>query len=411
MNKIIEVRNISKSYKLGRGSRYLSLRDTLTILIRNLFLKKNRRLKKTFWALRDINFSIDKGDSLGIIGPNGAGKSTILKILSRITYPTEGEVIIRGRVASLLEVGTGFHPELSGRENIYLNGSILGLKKKEIEDGFSSIVSFSGIGKFIDTQVKHYSTGMHARLAFSIAAHIDPEILIVDEVLAVGDLSFQKKSLDKINQIGKSGKTIIFVSHNMSAISKICKKVIWLDKGKIVEIGSADKVIQDYISSVNMGIRSSRMLLNKKIYKHNIGLDLFKFKSIKVKSLKKNKKEIRSKEPFRIQIEGIAFKDLENFSIGFGLTNQSEAHLFNSYTVDSNLPTEYKKGVIKFDVTMDPNLLVPGRYRIDLVALGSGISEWIPEAFDFNILDASTDKNIRLNAGGIISYPAVWKNE
>ena len=203
----------------------------------------------TFWALRNINLEIEQGSAVGIIGRNGAGKSTLLKILSRITTPTEGDVKIRGRIGSLLEVGTGFHPELTGRENIYLNGAILGMRKAEIESKFDAIVEFAEVSKFIDTPVKRYSSGMYVRLAFAVAAHLEPEVLLVDEVLAVGDVNFQKKCLGKMGTVAEQGLTVIFVSHNMGAIRQLCSTCLWIDKGRIVEYGPTASVIESYLKS------------------------------------------------------------------------------------------------------------------------------------------------------------------
>jgi len=251
--KIIEVNNLSKSYQIGhRKEGYLSLRDEFANLVKApiQWLRGNRNAKDAFWALQDINFSVKKGEVVGIIGRNGAGKSTLLKILSRITPPTKGEAVIRGRVSSLLEVGVGFHPELTGRENIFLNGAILGMTKKEIARKFNQIIEFAGIQEFIETPVKHYSSGMYVRLAFSVAAHMDPDILLVDEVLAVGDYEFQKKCLGKMNEVTKkAGRTILFVSHNMGAIQNLCKRCILIDKGKIKMIGKTRDVVEEYIHS------------------------------------------------------------------------------------------------------------------------------------------------------------------
>lgn len=280
---IIEVKNIGKKYDIihQRGG-YITLRDVLGNIINApfSFLKtKARRAaglekKEEFWALRDVSFSVQEGEVLGIIGANGAGKSTLLKILSQITPPTEGEIILRGRVGSLLEVGTGFHPELTGRENIFLNGAILGMKKKEIARKFDEIVEFSGIEKFLDTPVKYYSSGMYVRLAFSVAAHMEPDILIVDEVLAVGDAEFQKKCLGKIDDIAKKeGRAILFVSHNMEVINRLCKRAILLDRGHVIQDGESQKVIDIYIHS-RMGFpaaeeqEESRKTIDKKhVYK------------------------------------------------------------------------------------------------------------------------------------------------
>src|SRR5687768_2485010 len=239
--QVINADNLSKRYVLGTRQPY-SFRELLTG-----FFERGDDAGKVLWALRDVNFSVDEGETLGLIGHNGAGKSTLLKILSRITKPTSGSATIRGRVGSLLEVGTGFHSELSGRENIYLNGAILGMKRAEIEKKFDEIVAFSEIEAFLDTPVKHYSTGMHMRLAFSVAAHLDPEVLIVDEVLAVGDVGFQRKCLRKMRDVGESGRTVIFVSHDMQSIARLCRRAIWLKDGQLKSDGEAKHVVGEYL--------------------------------------------------------------------------------------------------------------------------------------------------------------------
>ena len=260
MNSIIEIKNIGKKYNIThqRGG-YVALRDVLMNVFKSpfSFLKtKAKRVsgfekKEEFWALKDVNLTVQKGEVVGIIGANGAGKSTLLKILSQITPPTEGEVILRGRVGSLLEVGTGFHPELTGRENIFLNGAILGMKKKEIAKKFDELVEFAGIGKFLDTPVKYYSSGMYVRLAFSVAAHMEPDILIIDEVLAVGDAEFQKKCLGKMDDISKKdGRTILFVSHNLEAIKKLCSRGLLLKNGTVEMEGEVESLIAHYIGNM-----------------------------------------------------------------------------------------------------------------------------------------------------------------
>lgn len=240
--KVISVDKISKLYHLG-GVSHNSVRDALAAV----FNPGKRAPKRELWALRDVSFDVSDGDRLAIIGRNGAGKSTLLKILSRITKPTSGVAAIRGRVGSLLEVGTGFHAELTGRENIFLNGAILGMKRSEIESKFDEIVAFSEIEQFIDTPVKHFSSGMYMRLAFSVAAHLEPEILIVDEVLAVGDLAFQKKCLSKMRDVGENGRTVLFVSHDMSAVSRLCERTIWIKDGLVYRQGPTEDVVADYL--------------------------------------------------------------------------------------------------------------------------------------------------------------------
>jgi lipopolysaccharide transport system ATP-binding protein len=247
MKPIIEINNLGKKYTIVHDKApYGTFRDTLVNFAKNPFAPKQQH--ETFWALKDINLNIDRGDIVGIIGKNGAGKSTLLKIIAGITKPTEGNIKLYGRISSLLEVGTGFHPELTGRENIFLNGVILGMTRKEVAKKFDQIVDFAGIEKFLDTPVKHYSSGMYVRLAFAVAAHLEPDILIVDEVLAVGDAEFQKKCLGKMGEISKSeGRTIIFVSHNMQAVEQLCEKSILLDSGEVKTFGKTTDVVNQYL--------------------------------------------------------------------------------------------------------------------------------------------------------------------
>jgi lipopolysaccharide transport system ATP-binding protein len=253
---MIRVKNLGKRYRIGVAQqRHDTLRDALVAGLRDplAWLRQDGRGldgdADTIWALRDVSFEVKRGEVVGIIGRNGAGKSTLLKILSRITRPTEGRAVIKGRVGSLLEVGTGFHPELTGRENIYLSGAILGMRKAEIERNFDEIVAFAEIEKFLDTPVKRYSSGMYVRLAFAVAAHLEPEILLVDEVLAVGDAAFQKKCLGKMGDVAQEGRTVLFVSHNMVAVQSLCRRAIWLDDGKIVEEGQPSRVVSGYLES------------------------------------------------------------------------------------------------------------------------------------------------------------------
>ncbi|MCD6193709.1 MAG: ABC transporter ATP-binding protein [Candidatus Aminicenantes bacterium] len=249
---VIRVEGIGKKYRLGSPTKYKykALRDVIAGLFTAPFRVKGKDKNKgndSIWALKDVSFEVKKGEVVGIIGRNGAGKTTLLKILSRITPPTEGYAEIQGRIGSLLEVGTGFHPELTGRENIYLSGAILGMKKREIDKNFDEIVAFSELEKFLDTPVKYYSSGMYVRLAFAVAAHLEPEILLVDEVLAVGDAAFQKKCLGKMGDVAREGRTVLFVSHNMGAISALCSRVLLLANGQLLEEGSARQVVQNYL--------------------------------------------------------------------------------------------------------------------------------------------------------------------
>jgi ABC-type polysaccharide/polyol phosphate transport system ATPase subunit len=253
MTTVIQAEGLGKRYRRGAIAQRGMLRDTLTRAMRSPLSVLRRSQHETFWALKDVSLGVHEGEVLGLIGRNGAGKTTLLKILSRITRPTMGWAEIRGRVRSLLEVGTGFHPELSGRENTYLSGSILGMSKREIDRKFDEIVAFAEIEKFIDTQVKHYSSGMYVRLAFAVAAHLEPEILLVDEVLAVGDINFQKKCLGKMGDVARAGRTVVLVSHQLNQIRRLCQRVAWVDGGSIRRTGPTHEVVSAYESAMSRG--------------------------------------------------------------------------------------------------------------------------------------------------------------
>jgi lipopolysaccharide transport system ATP-binding protein len=248
----IEVTGLSKKYRIGTmQDAYGTLRDSVAHGTKRLLRREHVPPTEEIWALRDVTFSVQQGEVLGIIGKNGAGKSTLLKVLTRITTPTEGEAVIRGRVGSLLEVGTGFHPELTGRENIFLNGSVLGMSRKEIRAKLDNIVEFSGVSKFIDTPVKRYSSGMYVRLAFSVAAHFEPEVLLVDEVLAVGDAEFQRRCLGRMEDLSREGRTVLFVSHNMQVLARLCDRAVLLDRGEVVRDGPSEELVAFYLQTVS----------------------------------------------------------------------------------------------------------------------------------------------------------------
>jgi lipopolysaccharide transport system ATP-binding protein len=358
LSTVIKVENISKQYRLGQTGTGSIAHDVNRAWYRirgkeDPYLKigeTNDRASKGssdyVWALRDINFDVKQGEVLGIIGRNGAGKSTLLKILSRTTSPTTGEIKIKGRVASLLEVGTGFHPELTGRENIFLNGAILGMTKKEIKTKFDEIVDFAGVERYIDTPVKRYSSGMYVRLAFGVAAHLEPEILIVDEVLAVGDAEFQKKALGKMKDVsGKEGRTVLFVSHNMGAIRSLCNEILILNSGKVIFRGNVDEGVNKYLSQTQKGMNDS--LCNRTDREGN---GLFKFENIKITnegneeassffsndslaiSIRFSKKEIDVEKI----IISIGFKDQFNELIAFFTTDEMGFKL-NDFSNDFKL--------------------------------------------------------------------------
>ncbi len=346
----ITVERLSKMYHINR-KRSGSLRETVSDRFDKMFSKKTDPVD--FWALKDVSFDVEQGEVVGIIGKNGAGKSTLLKILSRITEPTEGRAIIWGRVSSLLEVGTGFHPELTGRENIYMNGAILGMKRPEIKKKFEEIVSFSGIDQFLDTPVKHYSSGMSVRLAFAVAAYLEPEILIVDEVLAVGDAEFQKKCLGKMKDVSEhEGRTILFVSHNMDAVQNLCKKAIWLNAGQVSETGEAREVCRNYLES----IVSSNW--NKKFITEN-SIPKIEFVSLDEDKIKEGEFFLR-----------MGFKSphvLKPPKPGFVLFNESGAPVFGSNTKLHDSPINekaLKEGVI--GVSVKDIKLYSGNYYVSV---------------------------------------------
>ena len=310
-NLALRVENLGKQYHIGRRlEKHRTLRDALVSGFAAPFRRAARVLRghatgaaewdDTIWALKDITFEVERGETVGLIGRNGAGKSTLLKVLSRITEPTEGYAQIRGRVGSLLEVGTGFHPELTGRENIYLNGAILGMKRVEIDRKFDEIVSFAEVEKFIDTPVKHYSSGMRLRLGFAVAAHLEPEILLVDEVLAVGDASFQKRCLNKMEDVGQQGRTVIFVSHSMTAVTRLCERAILLDQGRLLKDGPSPQIVSSYLGS-GLGTTAAREWTDPD---RAPGNDLVRLRAMRIRTETGHIAEVADiREPVGLEIE------------------------------------------------------------------------------------------------------------
>lgn len=370
-DNIIEVRNLGKKYIINhQRESYTALRDVITNKIRNLGKKKlETGEKEEFWALRDVSFDIKQGDKVGIIGRNGAGKSTLLKLLSRITVPSAGSIAIKGRVASLLEVGTGFHPELTGRENIFLNGSILGMSKNEINKKFDEIVEFAEIEKFLDTPVKRYSSGMYVRLAFSVAAHLEPEILIVDEVLAVGDAQFQKKCLGKMGDVGKEGRTVLFVSHNMGAIQQLCDKGIVLNRGRITSMtDDVQQLIKNYLKD-----EETHGLQNIWINENNL-YDNEYCKPLKLYLVDENgnlfDKIVSNNDDVWVQIE-FEMKDFSiSFNIGYALFNEDGHLLYWSLSTDTAEETwlKFDNGLYIIKSKIPKNILNEGIYKVKLIA-------------------------------------------
>lgn len=363
-NTIIRVENLGKKYVIGhqKQERYTALRD----VIANGAKSVGRRLLKPlgkgesdptveeFWALKDVSFEIQQGDRVGIIGRNGAGKSTLLKILSRITEPTTGSIRIKGRVASLLEVGTGFHPELTGRENIYLNGAILGMSKAEIKRKFDEIVAFAEVEKFLDTPVKRYSSGMYVRLAFAVAAHLEPEILVVDEVLAVGDAAFQKKCLGKMDDVAKEGRTVFFVSHNMASIRALCKVGYWFEKGRLRESGLVDEIVDLYEKETLYKASSQSY---SKVVNHEQGIE------INGVTAYVNNDELLT---LKVEIKGCSLQQISSLGISIQLTTSEGVLVSNIWPSMANSFLENVQGSWKcaFEYPDITRYLASGDYVI-----------------------------------------------
>jgi lipopolysaccharide transport system ATP-binding protein len=363
MNEAVIGQGIGKTYRLGeQGTAYTLLRERIFETVKSAFRKREAApAREAFWALKDVSFSIGQAEVVGLVGKNGAGKSTLLKILSRITEPTEGRIDLFGRVSSLLEVGIGFHPELSGRDNVYLNGAILGMSRNEIRRKFDEIVAFAEISKFLDTPVKRYSSGMYVRLAFAVAAHLEPDILIVDEVLAVGDSAFQQKCLGKMRDIRSEGRTVIVVSHNMATVSSLCQKVIWLADGQVKAAGDAQDIIRKYLSE---GVENDFVWTPR----HGI-LSAFEYRSVSVASA-----DPASGDGFPANAPIDVFFDItihDKFPAGrmeMRLLNDGGEVLLTSTSADpfGTLNHDWTLGPHRFRCRIPANFLMPGRYFVTI---------------------------------------------
>ncbi|WP_404784193.1 ABC transporter ATP-binding protein [Altericista sp. CCNU0014] len=364
---VIKVENLSKKYIIRhqQAQQYTALRDVIADGVKSIgrHLSGSKQdlamgsTQEEFWALKDVSFEVKQGDRIGIIGRNGAGKSTLLKILSRIVEPTLGEVTLNGRVASLLEVGTGFHPELTGRENIFLNGAILGMSRLEISKNFDEIVEFSEVEKFLDTPVKRYSSGMYVRLAFAVAAHLEPEILIVDEVLAVGDGAFQKKCLGKMGEVAKEGRTVIFVSHNMQAIRRLCSSAIYFSQGKVEEVSTVEEAIQIYSSQES---RTNYCVdLNSIPRKNDFG------EKARLLSLRLSQgTEFSYGKPLSLIFTINCFQKIDNLLVGIGFDNITGSRVMTLDSDHDQPPLNIGTGLHDINFYLDRNPLHPGFYSI-----------------------------------------------
>ena len=371
MKSIISARNISKQYRIGQREAYGTLRDTLASAVSAPFRRlggNGRAPEETIWALRDVSFEVAPGEAVGIIGRNGAGKSTMLKILSRITEPTTGRIDLYGRVGSLLEVGTGFHPELTGRENIFLNGAILGMQRAEIEKKFDEIVSFAEIERFLDTPVKRYSSGMYMRLAFAVAAHLEPEILVVDEVLAVGDAQFQKKCLGKMGEVAREGRTVLFVSHNMMAVQNLCRRAIWLDSGRILEDAESGRVVASYLQH-SFSARAEQVWDDITTAPGN---DKLRLRSVRVRPVDGVASDpITICTPFVIEFEYWNLQPGARLDLSIHVYNEQGIIAFNPGTLHepSWHGREFPLGLFRSACYVPGNLLNDGMYRVELLVV------------------------------------------
>lgn len=366
----IRVNSLSKKYTIG-SHKSDSFRDTLS----RVFKKREPSPERDFWALKDVSFEIKKGEAVGVIGKNGAGKSTLLKVLSRITEPTTGKITLNGRVSSLLEVGTGFHPELTGKENIYLNGTILGMSRQEVKEKFDEIVAFSGVEKFLNTPVKHYSSGMYVRLAFAVAAHLEPEILIIDEVLAVGDAEFQKKCLGKMEDITNQGRTVIFVSHNMQAIQNLCPNSLLLEHGKLILKSSTKNTITQYLENTRNDSSQTWQSGHKQ-------KDVY-FSSVSVQTLKS-----KGKTSLHLYFSVLSHQDHPKLLAAFDIKNSFNLPVLQIFP--SSTFIEFRRGVQNFSLTLDLPPLIPDSYYISawLGPHNTDTLDWQKNIICFEIIES-----------------------
>jgi lipopolysaccharide transport system ATP-binding protein len=413
MSDAIVVEKISKKFKLGSLQRDTMLRERLISLLRSPF-KDRSRPENTLWALQDVSFKVAQGEVVGIIGRNGAGKSTLLKVLSKITYPTSGRMKVNGRVASLLEVGTGFHEELTGRENIYLNGSILGMKKSEVDSKLDSIVTYAGVERFVDTPIKRYSSGMRLRLGFAVAAHLDPDLLIVDEVLAVGDASFQRKCLNTMEELQSGGRTVLFVSHNMAAVENLCSRCIWIDAGQVQLDGAPRDVISAYMQK--FGGTTGRAADLRSV-EHRRGSGEIRYTGIEFLSpLGEPLAAIRSGDKLTIRFHYHAEKEIPFPSFGFRLYTEMGTLVTDTSTYHHSLDIPLvPPGDGHLDLDIEIFNLLPGRYSLSLWITGSTspVHDNVEHCTQIEVELANVYSSGKLldSRLGIVYFPQRWNLE
>ena len=411
---VITVENVSKRYTLGT-SRHDTLRDRIAHAFRTPWKRKNAKETDPteFWALRDVSFQVKRGEVLGIIGRNGAGKSTLLKTLARITEPTTGRIRIRGRIASLLEVGTGFHPELTGRENIFLNGAILGMSRAEIRRKFDEMVAFAEVEQFIDTPVKRYSSGMYVRLAFAVAAHLEPEILIIDEVLAVGDAAFQKKCIGKMETVASQGRTVLFVSHNLAVVNELCHRAVLLAQGRLIMEGEPFKVVRQYVGHDE--IAAAKTCFTARDHDEAWGgSDRIQLLSARLVENTFPTFTLHWRELMRLEFEFDVKRPTDNFFFAIAVATVQGANVFGSHHNDNGAPLlALAPGRYRLLVTVE-NPLRAGTYHLSIgasSAIGKAPIFRIGNALQFEVLDVSQDKRpYPQYDGGPVNGEARWEN-
>ncbi|HET6977586.1 MAG TPA: ABC transporter ATP-binding protein [Pyrinomonadaceae bacterium] len=410
MKAIVRVENLSKQYRLGtKDAAYHTLRESLAGAVRAPFKRltdrNGARNRDMFWALKDVNLELAPGEVLGVIGRNGAGKSTLLKVLSRIIEPTKGRAELFGRVASLLEVGTGFHPELTGKENIYLNGAILGMKKKEIDLKFDQMVAFAELDAFLDTPVKRYSSGMYMRLAFAVASHLEPEILLVDEVLAVGDAAFQKKCLGKMGSVARDGRTLLFVSHNMAAVRSLCARTIWLDKGQIIAAGETEQVVLDYLEQASLPVL-------EQVWddpETAPGTDIVRLRSARVRGFGPHgRQEISIESQIEIEFDFWSFQVDEVLGVTMHLYTAEGICVFATGSGQKSR----LRGLNRETLRIPARFLNDGTYVVTMQFVQNSSSlHLLPEVLVFEVLDSVREGNWFGKWPGVVRPRLEWMSE
>jgi lipopolysaccharide transport system ATP-binding protein len=411
MGPAIRVENLSKQYKIATrmDGAYRTLRETIEDIAAAPLHRLTRRARgrgedgrtgsanssnRDFWALKDVSFEVEPGEVVGIIGRNGAGKSTLLKILSRITEPTSGRAEFRGRLGSLLEVGTGFHPELTGRENVYLNGSILGMSRQEIDRQFDEIVRFSEIGEFLDTPVKRYSSGMYVRLAFAVAVHLEPEILVIDEVLAVGDATYQKRCIDRMYKIARSGRSVLFVSHNMDLIPRLCEKVVWLERGRIAAVGAADGVVKAYLQSMTEDSDDADLSS-----RWRTGDGRARFTHVWLIGANGQPRGIHpSGEDLGVRIRVHSQARISNAALAVNVMTLGGTRIHSGWTREVGYPVSLNQGVQEFQCDFQRVRLRPGQQvKIGLWMEAGSVVDSVPDALTFDVVSGQESRSTSTN--------------